>query len=160
MRLALAAILLVLCASTIESQENGQAGSSAPTAVEQEHPGTRPEGGLAASSESGPTPFGLRAGLKKEEVGVQLKEIAPFRYKAEKVPKPHSAFEYDVLTITPKAGLCHIKAVGLRDVPTNVYGSELRQEFEKIRNQIAATYGPYETQDGLFPGSIWNESNE
>lgn len=102
-------------------------------------------------------PFGLRMGMTKAQLGTAIgKNIAPMKYKLKSVAKPHSAFESYVVKISPKTGLCHIRAIG-KTIITDAYGDRLRLEYEKIRDQLEGVYGSYTELDGLKESSIWNE---
>lgn len=104
-------------------------------------------------------PFGLQMGASCNEVGTELVEIAPCKYKASVVPKPHSAFESYVLQIAPSAGLCWVKAIG-HTIATSNFGIELRSAFDTMEVKLAATYGKHEKMDFLMPESIWNEPRD
>ena len=103
-------------------------------------------------------PFGLRKGMTKAQLGAK-EQVAPGMYKLSRVPKPHPDFEFYVVQIGPTTGLCFVKAVG-NDVITSVYGTEIKAQYKKIRDQVASTYGNYRERDLLLPGSIWNELND
>lgn len=107
----------------------------------------------------GDGPFGLSKGLRKEDIDIQIQEVKPCMYKAEKLPKKHSAFEYYFLQITPVQGLSWIKAIGI-SVPTNPYGSDLKSAFETMRGKLENIYGRPENGDFLMDDSIWNEPRD
>ena len=107
----------------------------------------------------GDGPFGLSRGLRKEDIDIQIQEVKPCMYRAEKLPKQHSAFEYYYLQITPVQGLSWIKAIG-NNVTTNPYGSDLKSAFETIRGKLENIYGRPENGDFLMDGSIWNEPRD
>lgn len=104
-------------------------------------------------------PFGLWMGMTHEEFEYGLSEIAPFTYRVETVPKPHSAFEYYILKITPKAGLSWIKTIG-NTVQTSVYGNELQTAFESLEKKLTAAYRKGEEIDFLMTDSIWDEPKD
>jgi len=120
-------------------------------------------GDNAASSESTDTvgngPFGLSKGLRQEDLDIQMVEVKPFIYKAETLPKKHSAFQYYFLQITPVQGLSWIKAIG-NSVATNPYGSEIQTAFETMRGKLENIYGRPENIDFLMYESIWNEPRD
>ncbi|HEV7571085.1 MAG TPA: hypothetical protein VGQ21_06265 [Thermoanaerobaculia bacterium] len=124
-----------------------------PLSVAQE--GAKPDDSTAGL----PAPFGIRMGASKQNVGKIDKEVAPFMFRLTTVPKPHTAFESYIVQITPKAGVCFVKAIG-RNVRTSAYGSELRSEFDKIREQLEGVYGKPKIFDFLRDGSIWSEPRE
>ena len=101
-------------------------------------------------------PFGLWQGMRLEEFENELKELAPCKYRTSSPPKPHSAFEFYVLQITPKTGLAWVKAIGVT-TNTNVFGSELRNAFESMEKKLNGAYGSSKKIDLLMPGSIWEE---
>lgn len=105
-----------------------------------------------------PAPFGIRMGASKSELKI-TKEVAPFLYELASVPKPHSAFETYIAQVTPKSGVCFVKAIGA-DINTSAYGNELRSEVDKLRDQIDSVYGKSKLLDQLRYGSIWHEPRE
>jgi len=107
----------------------------------------------------GDGPFGLSRGLRKEDIDIQIQELKPCMYTAEKLPKKHSAFEYYILQITPVQGLSWIKAIG-NPVTTNPYGSDLKSAFETMRGKLENIYGRPENGDFLMDDSIWNEPRD
>jgi hypothetical protein len=120
-------------------------------------------GGSESSGESTSTvgngPFGLSKGLRKEDIDIQMMEVKPCLYRAETLPKKHSAFEYYFLQITPVQGLSWIKAIG-NSVGTNPYGSELQSTFETMKGKLENIYGRAEIMDFLMHDSIWNEPRD
>lgn len=126
----------LLIASTILAQEVSSAGTTAAM----------------------PTPFGIRMGTPKENLG-EIKEVAPFKYTLKSVPRPHSDFESYIVQATPKAGVCWVKAIG-KNVSTSEYGNELRTKFKELEEQITSVYGPSEHTDLLRSGALWDEPRE
>jgi hypothetical protein len=106
-----------------------------------------------------PAPFGVRMGTKKAELGKITKEIAKFKFELATVPKPHRQFESYVVQVTPKAGVCFVKAISV-DISTSAYGSELRARFNEIREQVDGVYGKGTLLDYLPSDSIWNEPRD
>jgi hypothetical protein len=107
-----------------------------------------------------PAPFGLTLGMKLEDFSEFIPtEIAPFKYKLDKPPKPHPAFEFYVLQIAPTSGLSWIKAIG-NDIPTNAFGGSINSAFEEMEGKLNNTYGKCKRTDLLLPGSIWNEPQD
>ena len=104
-------------------------------------------------------PFGLDMGMSIKQIDPNAEEIAPYTYKIKSVPKPHSAFESYVVKVSPKCGLCWIKAIG-KDISTSTYGIELKSSFYDLKERLEKVYGESETTDMLFYGSIWNEPND
>mgnify|MGYP003958202049 FL=1 len=103
-------------------------------------------------------PFGLKMGMKLDKIDSKAKMVAPGMYYVS-VPKPHSSFEKYVVNIAPKTGLCYIKAIG-KDIPTSVYGIELKSKFNDMKVKLDKAYGKGKTTDKLMPNSIWHEANE
>ena len=106
-------------------------------------------------------PFGLEKGMSLKDIGGQSQQskAVPGQYLLSKVPKPHPAFEGYVIKLAPKAGLCHIRAVG-KDIKTSSYGLELKNAFNAMEKKLEGTYKKHETADVLLPGSIWSEPND
>lgn len=115
--------------------------------------------GISVSGVAFAGPFGLEKGLSLQSIGGNPQQVAPGKYKVITVPKPHSAFDYYILQIGPKSGLCWIKAIG-KDSRTSVYGIELKGSFNDMRAKLQEIYGPSQTTDALLPGSIWNEPKD
>jgi len=104
-------------------------------------------------------PFGLEMGMSLQAIGGNPQEIGIGIYRLETVPKPHSAFEYYVVKIAPKGGLCWIKAVG-KDINTNVFGFEIKAAVDELENKLTENYGKHKRMDFLIPGSIWDEPKD
>ena len=104
-------------------------------------------------------PFRLAMGMSLPEIQGDLQEVAPGKYRTNAVPKPHSAFAYYVLQVTPKQGLSWIKAIGIQ-ISTSVYGVEMRSAFESMKNRLTAVYGKCYVMDFLMQDSIWNEPRD
>lgn len=115
--------------------------------------------GLISATSAIAGPFGLDMGMALKNIPGKREDLGNGMYKFTSVPKPHSAFEAYVVQVSPKHGLCWIKAVG-KDIPTNVYGIELKSAFNDMKGRLEKTYGQHDTTDFLMPDSIWNESNE
>ena len=116
-------------------------------------------GGSESTSTVGNGPFGLSKGLRKEDIDIQVIEVKPCMYRAETLPKKHSAFQYYFLQITPVQGLSWIKAIG-NPIDTNSYGSELQSAFETMKGKLENIYGRSEIMDFLMYDSIWNEPRD
>jgi len=104
-------------------------------------------------------PFGLWMGMTASEVEASLEELAPCKFRASAVPKPHSAFESYILQIAPRSGLSWIKAIG-KTVETSAYGLELKSAFESMEAKLTATYGKHKKLDFLMQDSIWGEPRD
>lgn len=108
-------------------------------------------------SEKGP--FGLWMGMKVEDFTCSLTEIQTCKFRANEVPKPHSAFQWYGLLITPGQGLAWAKAIG-KPIESGVHGYEIRAAFDAMEAKLAATYGRHKRHDFLLEGSIWNEPRD
>ena len=104
-------------------------------------------------------PFGLWMGMRSSDFEQPLNEIAPCKFQAPVVPKPHSAFERYIVQVSPHAGLSWIKAIG-KTIETSGYGIELKLAFDSMEQKLAATYGRQEKHDFLMHESIWSEPRE
>ena len=102
-------------------------------------------------------PFGIEQGMKKGQLNIQ-KKIEPFLYLITP-PKTHPEFKTYVVNHHPKTGVCLLRAVGVT-INTSVYGTELRNKFEEIREQISKIYGINKLTDMLREGSIWSEPKD
>lgn len=110
-------------------------------------------------------PFGLQAGLTKKNIedmtGESLKPIegSVDLYMANSVPKKNPDFESFGLLISPKVGLCQVRAIG-KDIKTDSYGISLKSKFEEVSNTLSSIYGKGKKTDLLLSGSIWKEPND
>lgn len=110
-------------------------------------------------------PFGLEAGLTQKNIedmiGAKLKPLPDSvnLYTSDKLPKQNADFEMYGLLISPKAGLCQIRALG-KNIDTDSYGLALKSEFEELSNSLSSLYGKAETTDLLLAGSIWKEPQD
>lgn len=110
-------------------------------------------------------PFGLEIGLSKEMLEqmvsqpLALNDEVQSLYTLSKPPKPNQAFEQYGLVISPKVGLCQIRAVG-KTLSSNSFGHQLKEEFMKMQASLTSVYGQPELLDSLMPGSIWDDSGD
>jgi hypothetical protein len=110
-------------------------------------------------------PFGLQAGLTKKNIedmtGESLKPIegSVDLYMINSVPKTNSDFESFGLLISPKVGLCQIRAIG-KDINTDSYGISLKSKFEEVSSTLSSIYGKGKKTDLLLSGSIWKNPND
>ena len=98
-------------------------------------------------------------GMTASEFELPLEEVAPCKFRAPKVQKPHSAFEEYIVQVAPRAGLSWIKAIG-KTIETSTYGVELKAAFESMEAKLATTYGKHKKHDFLMHDSIWNEPRD
>lgn len=106
-------------------------------------------------------PFGLEMGMSIEEIGGNPKELSsPLGiYQLKNVPKPHPAFERYIVRVSPNNGLFLIRALG-KQISTNIYGINLKQEFEQTSKKLEKKYGACDKNNLLLPGSIWNKPED
>lgn len=104
-------------------------------------------------------PFGMWMGMTISDFEAPLDEVAPCKFIAPVVPKPHSAFERYVCAIAPRSGLSWIKAIG-NTIQTSSYGIELKTSFDVMEQKLVATYGRQKKLDFLMYESIWNEPRD
>ena len=110
-------------------------------------------------------PFGLEAGLTQKNIedmiGAKLKPLPDSvnLYTSDKLPKQNADFEMYGLLISPKAGLCQIRALG-KNIDTDSYGLALKSKFEELSNSLSSLYGKADTTDFLLAGSIWKDPQD
>ena len=111
-------------------------------------------------------PFGFEAGMTLQQVydavgreNVTEDSAHPYWYTTRTAPHPDGLFESYDLHIHPEIGLVKIRAA-LKDIETNVYGSELKETFKRTRDSLISTYGNCRTSDSLREGSIWDEPKD
>lgn len=109
-------------------------------------------------------PFGFEYGMTKEQVlelvgKKALEETKGNTYQFSTAPKPHASFETYIVVISPRTGLIRIKAVS-KTIETNIYGDDVKEEFENIFQAITTAYGKGEKYDFLRSGSVWNEPQD
>jgi hypothetical protein len=94
-------------------------------------------------------------------IGAKLKPLPDSvnLYTSDKLPKSNADFEMYGLLISPKAGLCQIRAVG-KNIDTDSYGLALKSRFEELSSSLSSLYGKAETTDLLLSGSIWKEPQD
>lgn len=118
-----------------------------------------PEPITANMANTGGGPFGLEKGMRKEDIPGHLEEISPYSFKADTLPKTHSAFEWYNLDITPIQGLYRISAVGVT-ISTNPNGDQLRDAFEDMKVKLEKSYGEAELISFIAPESKWIEPRD
>jgi len=87
-------------------------------------------------------PFGFRLGMTLDEVKrfstvVQLRD---YYYKVSSPLIPNANFTSYAVTITPKAGLCSISAVG-NIIISNNFGDKIKMKFIELDNILTQKYG-------------------
>ncbi|EMH4162407.1 hypothetical protein RJ498_001649 [Pluralibacter gergoviae] len=110
-------------------------------------------------------PFGLEAGLTQknieEMIGAKLKPIPDSvdLYSTDRLPRKNSDFDLYGLLISPKVGLCEIRAAG-KNIDTDSYGLALKSRFDELSLSLNSLYGKADTRDFLMEGSIWREPQD
>lgn len=113
----------------------------------------------------GEGPFGLESGLSKKNIedmtGEELKpyEGVPNLYTIKSPPKKNVEFEGFGLLISPKSGLCQIRALG-KNVDTDSYGIALQSKYKELLDSLSSIYGKPKSTDLLLSGSIWKEPQD
>jgi len=113
----------------------------------------------------GEGPFGLESGLSKKNIedmtGEELKpyEGVPNLYTIKSSPKKNAEFEGFGLLISPKSGLCQIRALG-KNVDTDSYGIALQSKYKELLDSLSSIYGKPKSTDLLLSGSIWKEPQD
>ena len=108
-------------------------------------------------------PFGLTVGMPLstvKKVSGNPEVLSRYSYSFKKVPTPYKGFEDYLMVITPKNGLCKVIGYGEK-ITTNVYGDDLRFNFNKVKESLIKKYGQPEVDfDFLRAGSIWRNSED
>jgi hypothetical protein len=116
---------------------------------------------IAVFSFSGP--FGFEMGMTLEEVAAACtEEPIPMTEKNVYVVKPqkdHPDFSVYTVSISENVGLYNIRAFNL-DIPTSVYGTQLKTAFQSVLESLERVYGKGEVSDYLYRGSVWNEPRD
>ena len=96
-------------------------------------------------------PFGLRMGMNLEELAEACTEepeyIADDRYYIQP-KKSHPLFDGYVAWVSETNGLYYIKGIS-REIKTNDYGTEVKQEFSKLLSPLEKKYGKFKRVDKL-----------
>jgi len=106
-----------------------------------------------------PSPFGLQMGMPRAKLGEVVKEVSRFKYQLASVSKPHNDLQTYVVTVTPKAGLCFIRALSPVWTTKND-GMELRSKFEDMTAQMESVYGTPFLVDSLREDSKRTQSKD
>jgi len=115
--------------------------------------------GLFLQSAELPSPFGLQMGMPRTKIGEVVKEVSRYKFQLASVSKPHTGLQSYVATVTPKAGLCFIRALS-PVITTKPDGSELRFRFEDMATQMESVYGKPHITDSLNPESKRTQSKD
>ena len=114
--------------------------------------------GQAPQTADVPSPFGLKMGMPKAQIGIE-KEVAPFKFQLASVSKAHPDLATYVATVTPKAGLCFVRALS-PTLKTSEDGAQLRSRFEEMKSQVEGIYGTPHLEDSLQSGSILDKARD
>lgn len=104
-------------------------------------------------------PFGLDMGMTLEEVAnvctSEPEYIADDRYYIQP-EKSHPLFEGYIAWISDSEGLYYIRGVS-REIQTNGYGTEVKDEFSKILSPLERKYGKFKKVNSLADDTIYYE---
>jgi len=102
-------------------------------------------------------PFGLYEGMPLkdieivEDLGDSFYEITP--------PDPSTEFGQYYILLNKDLGLCKVIAIKIEE--TNVYGTNVKSEYNKFKEMLTSNYGEPETDyDFLLTDSIWDEPKD
>lgn len=102
--------------------------------------------------------FGLRMGMTVDEIEVE-EQLSADTYLLSSVPKPHSAFDSYIATISDIYGLVCITAFS-NTIKTPPDGSSLMREYFNMRDKLERKYGYFDEIDELNEHSIWDEEGD
>jgi hypothetical protein len=109
--------------------------------------------GQTAKNTSTANPFGFHMGQKKPTIGKIVKEVAPYTFLLDSVPKPHPDLEIYRVTVTPKTGLCAVRGLS-PEVATDEDGTQLQLRFERMTSALERAYGTPELLGRKF--AMWS----
>ena len=107
-------------------------------------------------------PFGLRAGMEKEDVEKitgPLREVSPSVFLSMELPGGYPELETYSLFITPDHGLCRVQGTS-EVIPSDGQGQPLRQRFDRLMERLWEAHGYPEVIDRLTEGSAWSARDE
>lgn len=113
----------------------------------------------------GDGPFGLESGLTKKNIeDMTGEELKPYEgvtnlYTVKFPPKKNTEFEGYGLLISPKSGLCQIRALG-KNIDTDSYGLAFQSKYKELFDSLSSIYGKPKSTDFLLSGSIWKEPQD
>ena len=107
-------------------------------------------------------PFGFDIGMTYDEVkaacgGTELEHISDERYFV-KPKKSHPLFEKYIVWISNEYGLYYIKGIS-RDIITSSYGTEVRNQFDKLLYTLEQKYGKFEKMDSIKNDCVLKSEN-
>jgi len=105
-------------------------------------------------------PFGLKKGMRPDEIQGLRKVDGRGMYELTEPPNPHPKLQKLRLIFSERSGLAKIIAASDL-VSTSRYGEGLRAAYEELAEALAKKYGggPKITEF-LQPGSVWDEPND
>jgi hypothetical protein len=104
-------------------------------------------------------PFGLWMGMKLDDLAAPATALGSSKFRVDTVPKPHPAFQYWIVRVTPRQGLSWIKAIG-KPIATNTAGHQLIAAFDDLERRLSKTYGNGQRTGHLLPDSIWSDPGD
>jgi len=102
-------------------------------------------------------PFGIEMHSPVGQLEI-VSDLGQGRYSVTP-PKVHPSFTTYIVQATPSIGVFWIKGISL-PLENDSYGSRIRELKDQIHGQLSKRYGPGVAQDGLLPGSIWDEPRD
>ena len=108
-------------------------------------------------------PFGLKMGMNLNEIteacgGQRPENVKDDCYKISP-EKNHPLFEEYYAYVDDVEGLYYLKAVSYK-IPTNQYGTELKEKFYEISNRIAKTYGTPGITDEINRNTLYRSDGD
>lgn len=108
-------------------------------------------------------PFGLKMGMNLDEIvqacgGEQPEYIADDRYMIHPT-KSHPLFEGYVVWVGETNGLYYIKGIS-REIKTTGYGTEAKQEFEKLLSPLEKKYGRFQKINKISRDSLCQDEGD
>jgi hypothetical protein len=104
--------------------------------------------------------FGFKVGMTRDQIVAIVGSKALDRTDGDVLtfstaPEPHGKFVQYMCIISPDAGLLKVAAYS-RDITTNAFGDNLKEQFEELEKGVASVYGDGERMDFLMSGSLWS----
>jgi len=108
-------------------------------------------------------PFGIKMGMTLDDLiamgcNPKPRDGLPHWYDITP-PQTHPSFESYSVQISKNYGVFAIVAFS-KPTKTSVYGEAIKDEFDKIKNQISISYGQSKDYDLVKTGSIWDEPKD
>lgn len=106
---------------------------------------------ILCSSALATGPFGIAIGSNINELGCQ--QLISNTYECTAIPNPYPSFKAYYVEYEVAAGICYVLGVG-PDIVSNDYGSQIKEEADKIARQLTEQYGQSQKKDSLVSGKI------